>query len=75
MVKVGVGAKQVANALDEDRELAAEVEAAIRHAISQMNEIKVDPITLWSQTTRTTEADNAIAWDEVSGDAGHSELS
>jgi recombination protein RecA len=75
MVKVGVGAKQVANALDEDRELAAEVEAAIRHAISQMNEIKVDPITLLESDDEDDEADNAIAWDEVSGDAGHFELS
>jgi len=45
MVKVGVGAKQVANALDEDRELAAEVEAAIRYAISRMNDIREDAPT------------------------------
>ena len=74
MVKVGVGAKQVANALDEDRALAAEVEAAIRYAISQMNEIKVDPITLLESDDEDDEAAEE-AWAEGSGDAGLVELS
>ena len=77
MVKVGVGAKQVANALDEDRELAAEVESAIRYAISQMNEIKEAP-TLMLEPDDEDEVefdDDEIAWDEMAGDAGLFQLS
>jgi len=35
--KIGVGEKQVALALEEDRELAAEVEAAVRYRIANLN--------------------------------------
>ena len=45
MYKLGVGVKQVAAALHQDRELAVEVEAAIRYAISRMNDIREDAPT------------------------------
>lgn len=58
MYKVGVGVKQVAAALDQDRELAAEVEAAIRYAIARMNEIKDEPTVMLEPDEEDVEWDD-----------------
>ena len=69
MVKVGVGAKQVADTLDQDRDLAAEVEATIRYAISRMNEVKEAPIVLLEPDDESDEGVEEV-WTEMLDEAG-----